>query len=133
MKAPVVGVLLSCISAAIGGIVEKRASGGYVQNVSGTASFTMYSGCNSPGKYSISSPDFSLSLNPCINNSMLYIYVYIIGFFFSLWGCRFWVHSSLKPALLWFRSWSRSWRCVWSVLCGNCKRRSLFPFFHWSI
>lgn len=83
MKAPVVGVLLSCISAAIGGIVEKRASGGYVQNVSGTASFTMYSGCNSPGKYSISSPDFSLSLNPCINNSMLYIYVYIIGFFLA--------------------------------------------------
>ena len=29
---------------------EKRATGGYIQNPSGQASFTMYSGCGSPGK-----------------------------------------------------------------------------------
>lgn len=30
-------------------VSDKRATGGYVQNPSGTASFTMYSGCGSPG------------------------------------------------------------------------------------
>jgi hypothetical protein len=30
-------------------VSEKRATGGYVQNSSGQASFTMYSGCGSPG------------------------------------------------------------------------------------
>jgi len=29
--------------------LEKRATGGYVQNPSGSASFTMYSGCSAPG------------------------------------------------------------------------------------
>lgn len=33
-------------------VPEKRVTGGYVQNASGTASFTYYSGCGSPGTYS---------------------------------------------------------------------------------
>jgi hypothetical protein len=32
---------------------EPRASGGYVQNTSGSASFTMYTGCGSPGEQTI--------------------------------------------------------------------------------
>ena len=30
-------------------VVDKRATGGYVQSASGSASFTMYTGCGSPG------------------------------------------------------------------------------------
>lgn len=33
-------------------VSEKRATGGYIQNASGQASFTMYSGCGSPGMFS---------------------------------------------------------------------------------
>lgn len=31
--------------------LDKRAAGGYVQTTSGSASFTMFSGCNRPGTY----------------------------------------------------------------------------------
>ena len=41
------------LAAAVGAVsamtVDKRATGGYIQNPSGGASFTMYSGCGSPG------------------------------------------------------------------------------------
>lgn len=30
--------------------LDSRATGGYIQNPSGAASFTMYSGCSAPGK-----------------------------------------------------------------------------------
>lgn len=37
--------------------IEKRATGGYIQNPSGSASFTMYSGCGAPGR---SPPPFTI-------------------------------------------------------------------------
>ena len=40
-----VATLASCLS-----VTDKRATGGYVQNPSGTASFTQYTGCNQPGR-----------------------------------------------------------------------------------
>jgi hypothetical protein len=45
--------VITCLVAAVRGSVDElgvRATGGYVQNPSGTASFTYYSGCSSPGK-----------------------------------------------------------------------------------
>ena len=46
-------VLYFCAVATLAGaltVSEKRATGGYVQSASGQASFTMYSGCGSPGR-----------------------------------------------------------------------------------
>ena len=40
-----VATIASCVS-----VPDKRATGGYLQNPSGTASFTHYSGCNQPGE-----------------------------------------------------------------------------------
>jgi len=40
--------LLSAITGAFAGSVEKRATGGYIQNASGSASFTHYTGCGAP-------------------------------------------------------------------------------------
>lgn len=42
--------------------VDKRATGGYVQNPSGSASFTHYSGCGQPGAHA---PSFTLL--PCFS------------------------------------------------------------------
>ncbi|KAH8116256.1 endoglucanase V-like protein [Phellopilus nigrolimitatus] len=40
---------IACFSALVGAVkLGTRAAGGYIQNESGTASFTMYSGCGSP-------------------------------------------------------------------------------------
>jgi len=41
-------VAVATIAGALSVDVEKRTTGGYIQNPSGTASFTMYSGCGSP-------------------------------------------------------------------------------------
>jgi len=41
-------VLTSVIASALAASVDKRATGGYIQNSSGSASFTHYSGCNQP-------------------------------------------------------------------------------------
>ena len=41
--------LLSFAHFTNGGNVSSRATGGYVQNPSGSASFTMYTGCSAPG------------------------------------------------------------------------------------
>lgn len=41
--------LLSGLLAVNALALEERATGGYVQNPSGAASFTMYTGCGSPG------------------------------------------------------------------------------------
>ena len=53
MKSALILTAISLLTAAVRGSVvelETRATGGYVQNPSGTASFTFYSGCSSPGK-----------------------------------------------------------------------------------
>lgn len=49
MKASTFTILAASVAAAAAAVVEPRATGGYVQNPSGTASFTHYSGCGSPG------------------------------------------------------------------------------------
>ncbi|OBZ73840.1 hypothetical protein A0H81_06382 [Grifola frondosa] len=43
-------------------VADKRATGGYVQNPSGSASFTMYSGCGSPA-CGISASGFTAAMN----------------------------------------------------------------------
>ena len=43
-------LLLPSLLAAVIAHPNRRATDGYVQNSSGTASFTMYSGCGSPGE-----------------------------------------------------------------------------------
>ncbi|KAI0291671.1 RlpA-like double-psi beta-barrel-protein domain-containing protein-containing protein [Multifurca ochricompacta] len=51
MKSSLVLTVLSALAAAVRATVidlESRATGGYVQNPSGTASFTVYSGCSTP-------------------------------------------------------------------------------------
>ncbi len=53
MKSTLILTAISLLAAAVRGSVvelEPRATGGYVQNPAGTASFTFYSGCSSPGK-----------------------------------------------------------------------------------
>ena len=53
MKSALILTAISLLTAAVRGSVvelELRAADGYVQNPSGTASFTSYSGCSSPGK-----------------------------------------------------------------------------------
>ena len=49
-KSIVLLVALSLTSIATAASVSPRATGGYVQNPSGQASFTMYTGCGQPGK-----------------------------------------------------------------------------------
>ncbi len=41
--------VLAGFLAANAAVLEDRATGGFVQSTSGQASFTMYSGCGSPG------------------------------------------------------------------------------------
>ena len=41
-------------------VTTKRAAGGYVQNPSGSASFTMFSGCNRPGMVFLPSQMFAV-------------------------------------------------------------------------
>ncbi|KAF8261639.1 endoglucanase V-like protein [Lactarius quietus] len=51
MKSASIFIIISLLAAAVRGSVlevERRATDGYVQNPSGTASFTYYSGCGSP-------------------------------------------------------------------------------------
>ena len=53
MKSASVLTVISLLAAAVRGSVvdlDLRATDGYVQNPSGTASFTYYAGCGSPGK-----------------------------------------------------------------------------------
>jgi len=50
-SASIIFIIITLLAAAVRGSVlevERRATGGYVQNPSGTASFTYYSGCGSP-------------------------------------------------------------------------------------
>ena len=44
-----IATIAGCVS-----VPDKRASGGYVQNPSGGASFTHYSGCGQPGTFTAS-------------------------------------------------------------------------------
>ena len=59
-KLMLVSLLLAIVTIA-GGVlaVERRATGGYVQNPSGTASFTHYSGCSQPGVFRLTFRDNS--------------------------------------------------------------------------
>jgi hypothetical protein len=42
---------LAVAAATVGSMhISERATGGYLQNPSGSASFTMYTGCGSPGE-----------------------------------------------------------------------------------
>ncbi|KAF5373295.1 hypothetical protein D9615_007488 [Tricholomella constricta] len=41
-------VLFACVAGASATVLKSRATGGYIQNPSGAASFTFYSGCGSP-------------------------------------------------------------------------------------
>ena len=53
MKSASALTVISLLAAAVRGSVvelDLRATDGYVQNPSGTASFTYYAGCGSPGK-----------------------------------------------------------------------------------
>ena len=66
MKSTLILAAISLLSGAVHGSVvelETRATGGYVQNPSGTASFTSYSGCGTPGKQreSLSTRAYTLS------------------------------------------------------------------------
>ncbi|KAJ7576926.1 RlpA-like double-psi beta-barrel-protein domain-containing protein-containing protein [Mycena floridula] len=63
MRGISVSVILGCISAfASGAIIENRATGGYVQTPSGSASFTMYSGCGTPA-CGIKASGFTAAIN----------------------------------------------------------------------
>jgi len=42
-------VFFACFASASAIALESRAAGGYIQNLSGAASFTMYTGCSAPG------------------------------------------------------------------------------------
>jgi hypothetical protein len=49
MKLRILSAVLSSFAIATAIVIEKRAEGGYVQLPSGSASFTVYSGCSAPG------------------------------------------------------------------------------------
>ena len=51
VKLVLAAIALACIALA-NPLLENRATGGYVQQPSGQASFTNYNGCGSPGMHS---------------------------------------------------------------------------------
>ena len=54
MKLVILVALLSSITTAAAIVVEsQRATGGYIQLPSGSASFTQYGGCSSPGTFAL--------------------------------------------------------------------------------
>ena len=99
--------------------LEERAAGGYVQKPSGSASFTMYSGCGAPGDDNhCSHLGRPVTNKKCFDNSM--------------WqdGGE-WVHGSNKPTCLWcpFRRWG--WRCLRSLFLFDRQQRPIFARFYW--
>jgi hypothetical protein len=53
MKLVILSAVLSSIATAAATVVEQRGTGGYIQRPSGSASFTQYSGCSTPGTFSL--------------------------------------------------------------------------------
>src|SRR5882762_8726952 len=85
--------------------LEERAAATYVQQASGSASFTEYSGCGSPGDD-----------NPLLSSQTTC--TELLFFDNSLWHNGEWVHCSNEPTCLWRPARPWAWRCLWS----------LFPF-----
>ena len=59
-----IATIASCFT-----VADKRATGGYVQNTSGGASFTHYSGCSQPGMCSPPHPFLTPNAELCLNLS----------------------------------------------------------------
>lgn len=95
--------------------LEKRATGGYVQDPAGSASFTMYSGCSAPGAFSLNTLRVFLANHCC---SLRYI-------------CNR-IHGSHGSTVVRFCCGTWGWRCLWPVLCCHSDRRSLLSLFHWA-
>lgn len=98
--------------------IETRATGGYVQNPSGKASFTMYSGCGSPGEVTVEL--CCREIEQLMLNKLR----------FSLWYFSTRVHSRDKSTIL--RIWTGlgSWRCLWKMLRSYWGGGSILALLH---
>lgn len=107
---------LTCVHALA---LDTRATGGYVQNPSGSASFTMYTGCGAPGAHLRFLAPSSIILT-------------LFGHS-SLWEKRNGIYCSHQPASLRLCSRFGSRRCMWTLLRSHWYCRSIFAQFHWTI
>lgn len=109
---------IAVASIASAATVDKRATGGYVQNTSGSASFTMYSGCNAPGARPISNILTSKPLTSAYD---------------SLWNIRIRIHRRDKPAGVRRPPGAGCRRRLRALLCAHRNRRPIFAELRWAI